>query len=135
MCTSCQVIVVVVAGSQHSVIFKRGIDQSATCTLTSHMKASVTSLCMSYCQPCLWPLAAYAIRKCLRRYCCWHRPCTVFLATSLMTVISCDILNWSVSPLMNIKSSAHVAFVGNICCWHIYGNSMVNKNCSLLFLD
>ena len=28
----------------------------------------------------------------------------------------------------------HMATQGHICYWHIYGNSMVNKSCSLLFL-
>ena len=26
----------------------------------------------------------------------------------------------------------HVAFEGNICCWHIFCNSLVNNSCSLL---
>ena len=26
-----------------------------------------------------------------------------------------------------------MAFEGNTCCWHIYGNSMVNRSCSLIF--
>ena len=27
-----------------------------------------------------------------------------------------------------------MAFEGHICCWHIYGNSMVNESFSILFV-
>ena len=39
-----------------------------------------------------------------------------------------------IAQLMHIDEFAHVAFVGHICCWHIYGTSMLNKCVILLFL-
>ena len=42
-----------------------------------------------------------------------------------------DIVVW----YLHINLLAHVAFEGDFCCSHIYGNSMVNRSCSLsLFL-
>ena len=34
---------------------------------------------------------------------------------------------------LNKKSYWFVTFEGNVCCWHTYGNSIVNKSCNLLF--
>ena len=56
-----------------------------------------------------------------------HMP--MLLITLLITVSSYDAY---ILFLLSHVCMKQLAFVGHISCWHIYGNSMVNKSCTYI---
>ena len=58
-------------------------------------------------------------------------PHNIVDSSDIVSGIYIDIL----ASYVHLNQLAYMKFKWNICCWHIYGDSMVKKSCLFLSMD